>query len=170
MRRKFLLMLIIFFGLCIIFLSLLFFQPYLWHYAAKLRIPAVREKIPTSHVLLMGINGLDWKLVQRFSAEGNLKVLPDLMSSGSYGLVATYTKESEEAIWVTVCTGYLPENPPLYNELIVTDYLKFAAKIKNVEKAKLASEVDLVIEKTSLGDVRDSVIGKLSKGFKQRSP
>ncbi len=65
-------------------------------------------------------------------------------------------------------TGYLPENPPLYNELVVTDYLNFVAKIKGVEKDKFKSEIDTAIEKANIGEVRNRVIGKLSKGFKQR--
>jgi ABC-2 type transport system ATP-binding protein len=74
----------------------------------------------------------------------------------------------DQSMDVRNITGYLPENPPLYNELVVTDYLKFVAKIKNVEKTKIAAEVETVIEKTSLGDVKGRVIGKLSKGYKQR--
>jgi ABC-2 type transport system ATP-binding protein len=65
-------------------------------------------------------------------------------------------------------TGYLPENPPLYNDLVVQDFLEFVAKIKGVNKERIKSEVDTVVEKTSIGDVKDRVIGKLSKGFKQR--
>lgn len=65
-------------------------------------------------------------------------------------------------------TGYLPENPPLYMEFSVTDYLKFVARIKGVPKASIAKEIASVIEKTSLGDVQNRIIGKLSKGYKQR--
>jgi ABC-2 type transport system ATP-binding protein len=65
-------------------------------------------------------------------------------------------------------TGYLPENPPIYTDLVVKDYLTFVAQIKGVEKQNMAKEVDTVIEKASIGDVKDRVIGKLSKGFKQR--
>ena len=65
-------------------------------------------------------------------------------------------------------TGYLPENPPLYNELVVTDYLNFVAQIKGIEKNRIQKEIDTVIEKASLGDVKERVIGKLSKGYKQR--
>ena len=49
-------------------------------------------------------------------------------------------------------TGYLPENPPLYNELVVTDYLNFVAKIKDVKKDKIKSEIDTVIEKLERGE------------------
>ena len=74
----------------------------------------------------------------------------------------------EQSMDVRQITGYLPENPPLYTDLVVQDYLKFVAKIKGVTKEQLNREVDSVIEKASIGDVRSRVIGKLSKGYKQR--
>ena len=74
----------------------------------------------------------------------------------------------EQSMDVRKITGYLPENPPLYSDLVVDDYLRFVAKIKGVSKDKLNRGVDNVIEKASIGDVRSRVIGKLSKGYKQR--
>jgi len=74
----------------------------------------------------------------------------------------------EKSMEVRQITGYLPENPPLYNELVVTDYLNFVAQIKGIEKSRIQNEIDTVIEKASLGDVKERVIGKLSKGYKQR--
>jgi ABC-2 type transport system ATP-binding protein len=74
----------------------------------------------------------------------------------------------EQSMDVRRITGYLPENPPLYMDLIVEDYLEFVAKLKGVESNRLKGEVDLAIEKAHIGDVRSRVIGKLSKGYKQR--
>jgi ABC-2 type transport system ATP-binding protein len=74
----------------------------------------------------------------------------------------------DQAMQIKQMTGYLPENPPLYTDLDVMDYLSFVAKIKGVEKGNIKKEIDIVIEKASIGEVRNSVIGKLSKGFKQR--
>ena len=74
----------------------------------------------------------------------------------------------EQSMEVRRITGYLPENPPLYTELTVNDYLGFVAQIKGIEKNRLKNEVDTVVEKAALGDVRGRIIGKLSKGFKQR--
>jgi len=65
-------------------------------------------------------------------------------------------------------TGYLPENPPIYTELSVMDYLSFVCKVKGVPKDKRKTEIDSVVEKASIGGVRGRIIGKLSKGFKQR--
>lgn len=74
----------------------------------------------------------------------------------------------EQSLEVRRITGYLPENPPLYVDFTVNDYLDFVAKIKGVAKADRAKEIDAVIEKASIGDVRNRIIGKLSKGYKQR--
>ncbi len=65
-------------------------------------------------------------------------------------------------------TGYLPENPPLYNDLRVIEYLDFVCKIKGIPSSKRKISIDNVIEKAALGAVRKQVIGSLSKGFRQR--
>jgi ABC-2 type transport system ATP-binding protein len=74
----------------------------------------------------------------------------------------------EESIEVRKRIGYLPENPPLYPEMAVQSYLNFVAKIKGTRSNQRKSQVDEVIGKCNLGDVRNRIIGKLSKGYKQR--
>jgi ABC-2 type transport system ATP-binding protein len=74
----------------------------------------------------------------------------------------------EESLEVRKRIGYLPENPPLYPEMTVNSYLHFVAKIKGVTSNQRKSQVDEAIGKCNLGDVRDRITGKLSKGYKQR--
>src|SRR3954468_13800262 len=64
--------------------------------------------------------------------------------------------------------GYLPENPPLYLEMDVAGYLRFVAKIKGVPGDKLDSEVSSAMERVNITDVKERIIAKLSKGYKQR--
>jgi gliding motility-associated transport system ATP-binding protein len=64
--------------------------------------------------------------------------------------------------------GYLPETPPLYPEMEVKEYLTFVGKLKGVGKSELSGRVDEVIERCAVGDVRTKLIGKLSKGYRQR--
>ncbi len=64
--------------------------------------------------------------------------------------------------------GFLPETPPVYPEMTVTEYLKFAARLHGVDKQSLNTAVSTAIEKTALGDVRNRLIGNLSKGYRQR--
>ncbi len=64
--------------------------------------------------------------------------------------------------------GYLPEIPPIYPEMSVFGYLKFAARLKGVIKSKINTETGRVMELTGLEQVRQQLIGSLSKGYKQR--
>jgi ABC-2 type transport system ATP-binding protein len=64
--------------------------------------------------------------------------------------------------------GYLPEIPPLYDEMRTTDYLAFVAKIKGLRGAELAKRVDYVLDRCAVAEVKDKVISKLSKGYRQR--
>ena len=64
--------------------------------------------------------------------------------------------------------GYLPEHPPVYGDMTVGGYLKFAAKIKGVSRSGRAEAIDRVITRCGLKDARSKIIGKLSKGYKQR--
>ncbi len=64
--------------------------------------------------------------------------------------------------------GYLPETPPLYPEMEIGDYLTFVAKLKGIASNDVPKRVDEVIGRTALGDVRNKIIGKLSKGYRQR--
>jgi ABC-2 type transport system ATP-binding protein len=64
--------------------------------------------------------------------------------------------------------GYLPETPPLYPEMEVIEYLTFVGQIKGIPSADIKRRADEVIGRCALGDVRSKLIGKLSKGFRQR--
>jgi ABC-2 type transport system ATP-binding protein len=64
--------------------------------------------------------------------------------------------------------GYLPESPPLYPEMTVYDYLDFVARIKGVPRDRRKMRVEASLERCSIGDVRDKLLGKLSKGYRQR--
>ena len=65
--------------------------------------------------------------------------------------------------------GYLPENPPLYRELTVSEYLKHCGRLNQLRGKALTSAVDTVIERCGLGEVKRRLIGQLSKGFQQRT-
>src|SRR5271170_8502592 len=64
--------------------------------------------------------------------------------------------------------GYLPETPPLYPDMEVVEYLDFVGRIKGIPTAGLAKRIDEVAEKCAIGDVMKKLIGKLSKGYRQR--
>lgn len=75
----------------------------------------------------------------------------------------------EEAQKAKACVGYLPEQPPLYPEMTVQEYLDFAAELKGVKKkAERKEQVQCVARRTGLEDVLPRLIRSLSKGYRQR--
>ena len=74
----------------------------------------------------------------------------------------------EDSIAARERIGYLPENVPLYNHMRVEDYLRFVSKVKGIAGRKRESCLDHVMELCSIDMVQDTIIGKLSKGYKQR--
>jgi ABC-2 type transport system ATP-binding protein len=64
--------------------------------------------------------------------------------------------------------GYLPETPPLYTDMLVKDYLRYVAQLKQVPNEKIKGLVERALQKTLLTDVKSRLIRNLSKGFKQR--
>lgn len=66
------------------------------------------------------------------------------------------------------CIGYLPEQPPLYFDMTVLEYLKFAADLKKIPKDKRVSMVEEIMEMVKITDMKDRLIKNLSKGYRQR--
>jgi ABC-2 type transport system ATP-binding protein len=64
--------------------------------------------------------------------------------------------------------GYLPEAPPLYPDLEVSEYLRFVGKLKGIPGSELSKRVDEVSDRCAIADVRKKLISKLSKGYRQR--
>ena len=64
--------------------------------------------------------------------------------------------------------GYLPEQAPLYPEMRVVEYLGFRAELKGVARRDKRARIDEAMEKAGVAGVRDAMIGKLSKGYRQR--
>jgi ABC-2 type transport system ATP-binding protein len=64
--------------------------------------------------------------------------------------------------------GYLPEMPPLYPEMRTAEYLTFVGKLKRLRGAELSNRVNFVLDRCAISDVKEKVLGKLSKGYRQR--
>jgi len=64
--------------------------------------------------------------------------------------------------------GYLPESPPLYMEMGTAEYLSFVGKLKGLSGAELRQRVDTVCDRCAVADVKNKLLGKLSKGYRQR--
>lgn len=74
-------------------------------------------------------------------------------------------EEPEEA---KKCIGYLPEQPPLYYDMTVKEYLKFVAELKKIPKKEREDQVEDVMRMVGITDMRNRLIKNLSKGYKQR--
>lgn len=66
------------------------------------------------------------------------------------------------------CVGYLPEQPPLYMDMTVGEYLKFAADLKKITKEKKRQYIEEAMELTKITDMKNRLIRNLSKGYRQR--
>jgi len=64
--------------------------------------------------------------------------------------------------------GYLPDRPPVYEDMTVEEYLGYAARLKRVQASDVAKRVSDAIELSELGEVRGLLVGTLSHGFRQR--
>lgn len=74
-------------------------------------------------------------------------------------------KDPEEA---KQCIGYLPEVPPVYPDMTVSEYLKFAAELKHIPKKERKQNISEVMELTKVTEVSERLIKNLSKGYRQR--
>jgi ABC-2 type transport system ATP-binding protein len=74
----------------------------------------------------------------------------------------------DDALKVREAIGYLPESTPLYTEMLVYEYLEFAAEMRGLKGAASKKQIKRAVEETSLGDVVGKEIRALSKGYRQR--
>src|SRR6202140_3236291 len=74
----------------------------------------------------------------------------------------------EQPLEVKRRIGYLPETPPLYPEMETAEYLTFVGKLKGLSGAELRRRLDYVCDRCAIADVKNKLLGKLSKGYRQR--
>ena len=97
-----------------------------------------------------------------------MKILTCFMpASSGMAKVAGYDV-FEHPIEVKKRVGYLPENPPVYREMVVAEYLMYKAALHGIKGPKAKAAVDTALGKCGLGHVRGRLIGNLSKGYRQR--
>jgi ABC-2 type transport system ATP-binding protein len=74
----------------------------------------------------------------------------------------------EEPLEAKRRTGYMPESPPVYPDMAVTEYLAFVGRIKGISRRELKPRLDEITQRCAIAEVRHRQIGKLSKGYRQR--
>jgi len=130
-------------------------------YANKTAIDGVSFQVEKGEILgFLGPNGAGKTTTMRM-------ITGYMPASGGTIKVDGYDV-AEQPLEVRKRIGYLPENPPLYTEMKVHSYLQFVGKLKGVSSSGLRDEVNRVMDLVNITDVRDRIIAKLSKGYKQR--
>ena len=97
-----------------------------------------------------------------------MNILTGYLSATSGQVTVAGHPLPEEADEAKACVGYLPEQPPLYPEMTVGEYLNFVAELKKVPRAQRKEQVLRAAQRTGLEKVLPRLIRSLSKGYKQR--
>ena len=131
------------------------------YYGDFAAIEDVSFKINEGEIVgLLGLNGAGKSTI--------LKILGSfLLPSGGEAVIGGCSVE-HDADQVRRLIGYLPDTPPLYDDMKVVPYLRYVAKLKNVPDAEVEACVEASIAKTNLQDVAWVPLGELSHGFRQR--
>jgi ABC-2 type transport system ATP-binding protein len=131
------------------------------YYGPQLAVNNVDFTIHKGEVLgFLGPNGAGKSTCMKMLS-GNLAPSHGQITINGYDLLS----ESQKA---KAHIGYLPEQPPLYKELSVFEFLSFCAQLNKIPSAKRKSAIQTVIERCGLTEVTHRLIGHLSKGFQQR--
>ena len=130
-------------------------------YGERLAIENLNFSVPKGEVVgFLGPNGA--------GKTTTMRIITGCMATTS-GSVSIDGKDIlEHSINTRAKIGYLPEAPPLYEDMYVENYLKYVTKLKQCPYEKINTLVDSAIEKVGLTDVRSRLIANLSKGYKQR--
>ncbi len=97
-----------------------------------------------------------------------MRILTSYLPATSGSVIIDGDNIAKDSLTIRKKIGYLPETPPLYPNMTVRDYLKFAAEIKDIPARHRHRRLDKVMEECQIDDVKNKTIGTLSRGYKQR--
>lgn len=97
-----------------------------------------------------------------------MRILTSYLPATSGTVIIGGKDVAKDSMAIRKKIGYLPETPPLYSNMTIRDYLRFAAQLKDVPLKRLCSQVDKVLEECNLKDSQHKTISTLSRGYKQR--
>jgi len=97
-----------------------------------------------------------------------MKVLTGFLEATSGTVMVKGIDVAKDPVQAKKHIGYLPENNPLYEEMMVEEYLAYAAHMRGIPKEKVSKAIAAAVERCGLGDKRGIDIGELSKGYRQR--
>jgi ABC-2 type transport system ATP-binding protein len=130
-------------------------------YGERTAIEGVSFSVPKGQVMgFLGPNGAGKSTTMRIVA-GYIGATAGTAAVGGFDVLT-------QSLEVRRRTGYLPETAPLYDEMRVRGFLDFVCKLRRVVPSRRASRIDDALQACGLQDRRDDVIGRLSKGLRQR--
>ena len=97
-----------------------------------------------------------------------MRILTSYLPATSGEVFIAGQEVSKNSLAIRKKIGYLPETPPLYSDMTVRGYLKFAAQLKDIPAKLQSVQIDKAMESCNLKHVQYKIIGTLSKGYKQR--
>ena len=97
-----------------------------------------------------------------------MKMLTGYLQPSSGDALICGLSVTKQSIKARAQIGYLPESAPSYGEMQVEEFLRFAGKVRRLKGKRLNSQIEKVLEETSLKTVRNQLIETLSKGYRQR--
>jgi len=131
------------------------------HYATLVALDNISLKIDSGEVFgLLGPNGAGKSTLLKILV-GILRPTSGTIRLGEYDIVADPEKAKK-------LIGYLPENPSLYTGLTTLEFLQFVGKIRGVQDDLLDHEISGSLKSFGLDEKRNSLVGSLSKGMKQK--
>lgn len=109
---------------------------------------------------LLGLNGA--------GKSTTLRMLCGMLVPDSGQVTVNGHSMMEEPLQARAQIGFLPDQPPLYDDMRVSEYLQLCAQIHALKGAMMTSRMASVVEQCALGDVQNKLIAALSKGYRQR--
>ena len=130
-------------------------------YGPRLAVDGITFSVPRGEILgFLGPNGAGKSTTMRILT-GYLSATAGTASVAGFDVF-------QNPLEVRRRIGYVPENNPLYNEMRVSDYLRLCCQLRGVAPARRAGRVDYALEACGLGDRKRDIVGRLSKGLRQR--
>lgn len=130
-------------------------------YGEKRAISGLNFKLERGEIVgLLGLNGAGKTTTLRILTGFLIPSAGDASIDGKS--IFDFPMEAKQKI------GYLPETPPLYEDFTILEYLEFVGRIKKIPELQIPQEIEKVIQKTNLTEVREKLVGTLSLGYRKR--